>query len=239
MDDVVGFLQEAVFDESRWLSLADSIDGACGLIGNQLSVTSATEDLDMDCLFQQALIRGQPQKDLEVEYLERHAPRDERIPRMNVMPLGKAHHNTELWTESERKRSSMYRSFLPRVCSNDQVIVRMRGRGDTTIFWTLSREMDGGGWSFENVERIERLVPHVAHFVQVQQALAAADARGDALAALLDRTGLVYFISTAAAGCWKRMGGRGVCWRRPIALPRGKVSSALAHDARISTWVVC
>lgn len=190
MDDVVGFLQEAVFDESRWLSLADSIDGACGLIGNQLSVTSATEDLDMDCLFQQALIRGQPQKDLEVEYLERHAPRDERIPRMNVMPLGKAHHNTELWTESERKRSSMYRSFLPRVCSNDQVIVRMRGRGGTTIFWTLSREMDGGGWSFENVERIERLVPHVAHFVQVQQALAAADARGDALAALLDRTGL-------------------------------------------------
>lgn len=84
----------------------------------------------------------------------------------------------------------MYRSFLPRVCSNDQVIVRMRGRGGTTIFWTLSREMDGGGWSFENVERIERLVPRVAHFVQVQQAPAAADARGDAPAALLEGTGL-------------------------------------------------
>ncbi|MDE2690929.1 MAG: helix-turn-helix transcriptional regulator [Acidobacteriota bacterium] len=190
MEDVVRLLQEAVFDESRSLNLADSIDGACGLIGNQLSVASATGDADMDCLFQQALVRGLPQGDLELEYLERYAHRDERLPRLSVLPLGKPYHNTELWTESERKRSSMYRSFLPRVCSNDQLIVRFHGRGDTTVFWTLSREMDGGGWSFENVERIERLVPHVAHFVRVRQALAAAAARGDALAALLDRTGM-------------------------------------------------
>lgn len=178
MDDVVRLLQEAVFDETRALNLADSIDGACGLVGNQLAVTSSAGEPDMDCLFQQAQVRGLPQEDLELEYLERYAHRDERLPRLSVRPMGKPYHNTELWTESERKRLSMYRSFLPRVCSNDQLIVRMRGRGDTTVFWTLSREMDGGGWSFENVERIERLVPHVAHFVRVRQALAAADARG-------------------------------------------------------------
>ena len=190
MDKVVGLLQEAVFDESRWTKLASSIDSACGLTGTQLVVAPDANGSVPDFHFGRALIRGEPREDLELEYIERYRHRDERLSRMRVMRLGRLYHNTDLLTESEQKTSPVYAGFIPRFCSNDQLNVRVRGHGGTNIFWCLSRPMDGGGWSFENVERIERLVPHVAHFVRVRQALAAADARGDALAALLDRTGL-------------------------------------------------
>ncbi len=190
MDKIVGLLQEAVFDESRWTNLASSIDSACGLTGTQLVVAPDANGSVPDFHFGRALIRGEPREDLELEYIERYRHRDERLPRMRAMSLGRLYHNTDLLTESEQKTSPVYAGFIPRFCSNDQLNVRVRGHRGTNIFWCLSRPMDGGGWSFENVERIGRLVPHVAHFVRVRQALAAADARGDALAALLDRTGL-------------------------------------------------
>lgn len=190
MDRVVGLLQEAVFDESRWSELAVSVDAACGLIGSQLVVAPDADGSVPDFGFGRALIRGEPPEDLESQYVEHYHSLDERVPRMRAMRFRRLYHNTDLLTESEQKTSPVYADFIPRHCSNDQLVVRMPGHGGTSIFWTLAREMDGLGWSFENLKRIERLLPHVTHFVRVRQALAAADARGDALAALLDRTGL-------------------------------------------------
>lgn len=191
MDQVGRLLQEAVFDESRWPELAASIDSACELIGSQLCVVAAdVDDTVPDFRFNRGLIRGEPQEDLESEYIEHYHSLDEHVPRMRLMRFGRLYHNTDLLTESEQKSSPVYAGFIPRHTSNDQFNIRMPGHGGTSMFWVVAREMDRGGWSFENLKRIELLVPHVAHFVRVRQALAAADARGDALAALLDRTGL-------------------------------------------------
>ena len=190
MDEVVRLLQEAVFDESRWPELAVSIDNACELLGSQLCVVAAgVDDTVPDFRFNRGLVRGEPQEDLESEYADYYHSLDERLPRMRVMRPGKLYHNTDLLTESEQKTSPVYAGFMPRHASNDQFNVRVPGHGGTNMFWVVAREMGRGGWSFENLKRIEWLVPHVAHFVRVRQALAAADARGDVLAGLLDRTG--------------------------------------------------
>ena len=188
-NEVVRLLQEAVFDEDCWPKVAVSVDRACETIDNQLSVVPYEDATGFVCFFQSPPTRGVPREEVILEYVERYMDRDERVLRMKEMTPGRPYHNKELWTDGERRTSPMYRDFLPRVSSNDQLSVRLDGCGETHIYWTLSREMEVGGWSFENVERIKHLLPHVAHFVRVRQALASADVRGDDFAALLERTG--------------------------------------------------
>ena len=89
MDKIVGLLQEAVFDESRWTNLASSIDSACGLTGTQLVVAPDANGSVPDFHFGRALIRGEPREDLELEYIERYRHRDERTSDAGDAP-GKA-----------------------------------------------------------------------------------------------------------------------------------------------------
>ncbi len=181
-------LQEAAFDEDRWAAASRSIDEACGLIGSQLTVLAGRPSVP-EFRFSRALLRGEPAVEIERLYVEEYSLRDERLPRIPDLPEARFVHNREIYTARERRTSAVYCSFLPRVGSNNQLNVRLNGLHETDIVWVVTKP-PGRDWTSEQGAFLERLLPHVAHFVRVRQALAAADARDSSLAGLLERAGL-------------------------------------------------
>ncbi len=122
-------------------------------------------------------------------YVQEYGFRDERLPRLRDLPAARLVHNRELYSAQERRTSAVYCGFLPRVGSNNQLNVRLDGHHETDIVWALTKTA-GRDWTSEQAAFLEVLLPHVAHFVRVRQALAAAEARDSSLAGLLERAGL-------------------------------------------------
>ena len=188
LESSVATLQEAAFDEDRWAAASRSIDDACGLLSSHLVVLAGRHSVP-EFRFSRALIRGEAVAEVERIYVEEYAFRDERVPRVRDLPNARLVHNREIYTAQERRTSAVYSSFLPRVGSNNQLNVRLDGLHDTDIVWVVTKPADRD-WTSEQAAFLERLLPHVAHFVRVRQALAAADARDSSLAGLIERAGL-------------------------------------------------
>lgn len=185
LESCVATLQEAAFDEDRWAAASRSIDDACGLLSSHLVVLAGRHSVP-EFRFSRALLHGEPVAEVERLYVEEYAFRDERLPRVRDLPNARLVHNREMYTAQERRTSAVYCSFLPRVGSNNQLNVRLDGRHDTDIVWVVTKAA-GLDWTSEQAAFLERLLPHVAHFVRVRQALAAADARDSSLAGLLEK----------------------------------------------------
>ncbi len=188
LEKVVATLQEAAFDEDRWAAASRSIDDACDLMGSHLAVLAGQRSVP-DFRFSRGLFHGEPMGEAERLYVQEYGFRDERLPRLRDLPAARLVHNRQIYTAQERRTSAVYCSFLPRVGSNNQLNVRLDGHHDTDIVWVVTKTA-GLDWTSEHAAFLERLLPHVAHFVRVRQALAAADARDSSLAGLLERAGL-------------------------------------------------
>ena len=188
LESCVATLQEAAFDEDRWAATSRSIDDACGLLGSHLVVLAGWHPVP-DFRFSRALFHGEPNGEVERLYIEEYGLRDERLPRIQDLPNAGLVHNRQVYTARERRTSAVYCGFLPRVGSNNQLNVRLDGLHDTDIVWVVTKAA-GHDWTSEQAAFLERLLPHVAHFVRVRQALAAAEARDSSLAGLLERAGL-------------------------------------------------
>ncbi|MCY3929988.1 MAG: helix-turn-helix transcriptional regulator [Acidobacteria bacterium] len=187
IESIVATLQEAAFDEDRWAVASALIDDAARVLGSHLSVLR--REWPSEFLFSRILFHGEPLDEVERMYVQDYGSRDERGPRLRALPYGCLVHNTALFTEREMKTSPLYCGFLPRVGSNNQALVRLEGVHDTDIYWCLTAPT-GSDWGSEEIAVIERLLPHVRHFVRVRQALTSADAREASLTGLLDRSGL-------------------------------------------------
>ena len=188
LEKVVATLQEAAFDEDRWAAASRSIDEACDLMGSHLVVLAGRRSVP-DFRFSRGLFHGEPMGEAERLYVQEYGFRDERLPRLRDLPAAHLLHNRQIYTAQERRTSAVYCSVLPRVGSNNQLNVRLDGHHDTDIVWAVTKPA-GLDWMSEQAAFLERLLPHVAHFVRVRQALAAADARDSSLAGLLERGGL-------------------------------------------------
>ena len=188
MEGIVAMLQQAAFEEEGWVAVSATIDHACGSFASHLVVLSDEGEV-CPFRFSHLLIGGEP--DLEVERLfnEEYAPRDERLPRLPGLPFAHLIHNTQIYSDREQRVSPVYASFLPRYGTNNQVNVRLAGRNDSDIVWVLTRKATSD-WMSEDLAFLESLLPHVAHFVRVRQALAEADARDASLTELVERAGL-------------------------------------------------
>ncbi len=199
MEGVVALLQEAAFDEEGWTPVATAIDDACGSYASHLVVLS---DKGERCPFRfsRFLIGGEPDDETERLFNEEYAPRDERLPRLPGLRYAHLIHNTEIYTDQEQRLSPVYAGFLPRYGTNNQVNVRLAGRNDSDIVWVLTRKT-ASDWMSENLAFLEGLLPHVAHFVRVRQALAEADAREASLTELIERAGL----GVAFLDAWGRL----------------------------------
>jgi len=188
MDQVVGLQQEAAFDESRWAAASRTIDETCELLGSHLVVLAEQRSVP-DFRFSRGLFHGEPMGEAEELYVAEYGFRDERLPRLRDMPAARLVHNLQMYTPKEQKTSAVYCRFLPRVGSNNQLNVRLDGLHDTDIVWAVTKAARHD-WTSEQAAFLQRLLPHVAHFVRVRQALAEADARDASLAGLLDGAGV-------------------------------------------------
>ena len=192
---ILSSLHQAMLDDAHWPAASALIDDACGMSGNELVIAEGAGD-DVRILFARFYQRGERRQDLERSYFENYHPWDERLPRLRRLPDARLTHVTELYTERELKTSPVYNDGLRRSGAQNSLNVRLDAPHGLRIVWALA-DSTTGAWQNGQLATVTRLIPHVRQFVQVRQAMAAAEAMGSSLAALLDngRVGVVHLDS--------------------------------------------
>ena len=79
---------------------------------------------------------------------------------------------------------------MRRLGSQNGLNVRLDGPDGTRIVWSLGSCTAPGDWGSDQVDVIQRLLPHIRQFVRVRQALAGANALGASLVELIDHSGI-------------------------------------------------
>ena len=184
-DRVLALLHEAVFDATQWPAASALIDEACGTAGNGVVVGEGFGN-DVRIYSGRFYFRGERRQDLEREYFKHYHPRDERLPRLRQLPDRQLVHVPDLFTEAELKTSPVYNEGLLRLGSRNGLIMRLDGRDGLRIVWALGDPVAAGGWKSAQVEAIERLVPHIRHYVQIRSASANAGNLGPVISGWLD-----------------------------------------------------
>ena len=190
-DRILQSLHAAAFADARWTAASGLIDEAVGVHGSLLVYgDGATRN---DIFFARICSRGERYRELERAYYGAYYPIDERLPRIRSLPDGQLTHVPALSTEAERKTSPVYNELLPRMRGQDGLVVRLDGPDASRIVWSIGDPVDRDGWTSERVETIQRLLPHLRHFVAVRHALLKTGALGASLVELLDnvRAGVI------------------------------------------------
>lgn len=163
------------------------IGEACGMASSHLAIaddSSGAPDFLFGLLCNNIEL---PSEEVEREYVRDYFPIDERVPRVLRLPHGRILHNTELYTERERKKTSAtWNDFLLRYDAANQLAVRMDGPDGLHIVYVVTRISRQGDWSSAHINLLQRLLPHIRHAVRARQALASAQALGASRAGLLD-----------------------------------------------------
>ena len=185
-------LHAAALDDALWPVASELIDEAIGIKGNAL-LTPAGPEVDAGFRSCVCLYRGQPRVDLGREYFQHYHRWDYRLPRLRRLPAGKLVHVTQLFTEPEMKTNPAYNDYCHRSDGRNSLSVRLRGADGSDFAWVLLDPVKAD-WQAAQTRMIERLMPHVRHFVQVRQAVAGAHALGGSFVPLLDsaRLGVIH-----------------------------------------------
>ena len=187
-DSILAALHEAALDDVHWLTASALIDEACRVKGNSLVFGDGKSQDEIDIFFARFCYRGQRHEELERLYFEVYHPLDECLPRLRRLPDSQLVRITDLYTDQEKKTSLVYNEALPMTDTVDSLYVRLDGPNGSRIIWNLADPVDRIGWSFDQIETIQRILPHLRQFIGVRQALAEAGALGKSLAGLLDNT---------------------------------------------------
>ena len=181
-----------MLDEAHWPTTSALIDDVCRMSGNELVIVEGFGD-DVRILSARFYQRGERRQDLERSYFELYHPWDERLPRLRRLADSRLVHVTDLYTERELKTSRVYNDGLRHSGAQNSLNVRMDGPHGLRIVWALA-DCNTGDWQSGQLVTVRRLMPHIRQFVQVRQALVAAEAQGSSLADLLDngRVGVVH-----------------------------------------------
>ena len=192
---ILSSMNQAMLDDAHWPAASALIDDACGMTGNELVIAQGSGD-DARVLFARFYQRGERRQDLERSYFELYHPWDERLPRLRRLPDGRLVHVTDLYTERELKTSPVYNDGLRHSGAQNSLNVRMDGPHGLRIVWALA-DSNTGDWQSGQLATVRRLIPHLRQFVNVRQALAAAEALGSSLTGLLDnsRVGVIHLDS--------------------------------------------
>ena len=186
---ILASLHDTALDPARWPSASALIDEALGTHGSTLACGGGESDENYRLYFMWTCLRGQRRWDLERLWLETYYSMDEGIPRLRRRPYNQLIHITDLYTEEELRTSESFNALRTLAHAGNAINVRLDGSAGSRILWQINDPVDGDGWSSAQLDRIQRLLPHIRQTVQVQQTLAAADALGATLTELLDTTG--------------------------------------------------
>ena len=185
---ILAALHKAALDDAHWLTASALIDEACAVKGNLLGFGAGESQDEITMFFTRMCYRGQRHEELERVYFKTYHRLDERLPRLRLMPDSQLVHVSDLFTDQEKRTSVVYNEALPMSNSKDSLNVRLDGPNASRIIWNLADPVDGNGWSFNQIETIQRILPHLRQFVTIRQALAEARALGQSLMGLLDNT---------------------------------------------------
>ena len=184
-DAILAALHQAAFDDALWPEASALIDEACGMKGNMLIYGSGTSHEDVDIYLARLLYRGERHEEFERRYFEEYYPHDERVPRIRALPDSLLVHVSDVYTEEEKKTSATYNEALPLSDSQNGLSVRLDGPNGSRIVWSTVDPVEADGWSFGQLEMIERLLPHLRQYVRIRQVLADMGGVKASLAALL------------------------------------------------------
>ena len=184
----VALLQRAALRDEHWLSAAAGINEAVGTRGHGFTFGRWRSDHDKDFLSACFVFGRMRREDWEHQYVRHYMLRDERAPRLFQHPSGEVVRTGDLLTERERRTSAVYNEMLRDMQAMDGLTVHLDGPAGTRIALALADSLERAGWSSDQVEMIERLLPHVRHSIWVRQALLDARVYGETLAGLLDNT---------------------------------------------------
>ncbi|MDE0030246.1 MAG: helix-turn-helix transcriptional regulator [Deltaproteobacteria bacterium] len=187
---ILASLHEAALDPARWPGASLLIDEALGTHGSSLVCAEGESVEDIRFHLFQTYFRGERHPEVERLYLETYYPLDEQVPRVLRAPFNRLFRITDFYTEQELKTSEAYNAHRTHGHAGDAIEVRLRGSHRLRILWQVSDPVDGDGWSSGQLDRIRGLLPHIRHFLRVQQTLAGADVLGEPLTDLLEVSGL-------------------------------------------------
>lgn len=189
-DRILQALHAAAFRDDRWPEASGLIDELVGVHGSLLAYAEVAARNRL--FFAQICARGERHRELERAYY-RYYPVDERVPRIRSLPDGRLTPEASLSTEAERRTSAVYNELLPRMHAQDGLVVRLDGPDASHIVWSIGDPVGREGWTSERVGAVERLLPHLRHFVAVRHALLRTRALGASLVDLLDtvRAGVI------------------------------------------------
>lgn len=187
-DRIIASLHEAMLDETRWRETSILIDEACGITGTHLAIVGGHCQDDAQWLFDRAYWHGEEREEQGRDYVENYFSGDERVPRLIALPDQRIVPMAGLYTERELKSSPTYNELLRRSGAQNGLNIRMDGPRGIQIVWALADPTDPDGWRSDQIEMIERLLPHIRQFVRVRQALAGARALNTSLVGMLDNT---------------------------------------------------
>ncbi len=241
-DRIIASLHEAMLDDTRWRETSALIDDACGITGTHLVLVGGDPHDNPQWLFDKPYWRGELRADLARDYAENYFPSDERIPRLLRLPDRRVVRVTDIYTERELKLSPTFNELLRRAGARDGLNIRMDGPVGIHICWALANPTTSGGWSSEQIEMIERLLPHIRQFIRVRQALLGAHALGASLSGLLDNMmigvvcldwrGMIVQANCRARSILRHNDGlvdRGGFLRAHVAADDRQLRSLLAH----------
>ena len=188
-DRVLASLNDAALDDAQWPAAAASMEDACGITGSTLVVGRGFGD-DVDIYFGRICRLGEGPEDFERSYFTQSHWRDERLPRLRVLPDSKVVHVSELFSEQELKTSVVYNERLPLSGAQNGLNVRLDGPDGARIVWTVSDPVDAAGWASWRVDVVRSLLPHIRQFVRTRLALSFAGVLGASLSNLLADKGI-------------------------------------------------
>lgn len=191
-DPLLASLQEAAFDDTLWPAASRQIDEACGASGSSVIVGEGVGN-DARVSFAAFYRRGERRLDLERDYYENYYHRDERVPRLMHLRVGKLVRNVTLFDTRELKTSTTWNEALPRAGTQNGLNVRLLGLHGLRVTWVIADPVEGD-WETGRIRMIRHLLPHIRNFVRVRQALAGAQALSVSFTHLLRNAciGVIY-----------------------------------------------
>ena len=189
-DSILASLHETALAPDGWPVTSGLIDTFLGTHGSTLGCGNGQWEEDFRIYFMWTCMRGERRFDLENFYFETLYPMDEALSRLRRLPYEQLTPLTSVYTEEEMKSSEVYNALRTHGRAGHAINVRMKGPGGARIMWQVDDPVDGEAWSSSQLDRIERLLPHVRQAVSVRQTLASVGALGATLTQMLDATGL-------------------------------------------------
>ena len=190
---IVGLLNEAMLDDTRWPEASALLDEAFGARGSALVFGDERAEDNSRFFFTKCCFRGTDRSAWLGTYLSDYAPEDEQLPRMRALPDAKIVPLADLYSDEERRKSRAFNEFWSHHHGRHGLAVRLDGPGGAPIWWGISDPVDADGWSSSRLDMIGRVVPHVRQYVRMRSALVDAGALGTSVIGLLDhaRAGVV------------------------------------------------